>query len=237
MNAMRSISQRLLVRCLDILLASIGLVLTAPIIAAAAVILRVHYPYRVFFFQNRVGMDGRLFRILKLVTMVPDAERLPGGGITHDRDPRILPVGRFLRRTKVNELPQLINVLRGDMSIVGPRPVTWSGFQKYDDRSREQLGLMRPGVTGVASIVLFNEEELMSSIDVDRQRYHDQVIKPYKVELEYWYLNNMSVVLYVQVIIATVLTIVRHSPQLRSEWKGLPEPPRELRSNSAFRLQ
>ena len=227
----------LFLRVLDVAVSTIGIVMTSPILLAVTFLLHLHYPYRVLFRQDRIGYGGRSFKILKLVTMVPNAEHLPGGGITFERDPRILPLGRILRKTKINELTQLVNVLRGDMGIVGPRPTTLLGFSKYPKAAQDKLVQMRPGITGIASIILYNEEELLSSVDEDRQRYHDEVIKPYKVEIEHWYLKNQSLRLYIEVVIATILTLVDGAPRLFSWWHNLPQPPTELTANPAFRVR
>ena len=222
------------IRMLDLVIAMVSIFVAAPVFLAAAQILAVTYPHRIFFVQRRVGRHEELFGLIKFVTMVPGAEHMPGGSITHTRDPRISRVGRTLRRTKINELPQLWNVLRGHMSIVGPRPVTQAGHMKYGESGRRKLSQMAPGITGIGSIMLFNEEELISAIPGDPHQYHDEVIKPYKVELEHWFFRHQSIGLYLQVIVCTLLTLLHGRPTVRPSWRDLPLAPQRLRNNPAF---
>jgi lipopolysaccharide/colanic/teichoic acid biosynthesis glycosyltransferase len=143
-------------RLLDILLAAIALVLTAPVMLAVAFAVYAYDRGPVFFKQTRIGLGGRPFGMLKFRSMVVDAERR-GGFSTSEGDPRITPVGRFIRRTSLDELPQILNVFRGDMSIVGPRPDVPAQRDLYD---AEEWGLrhqVRPGITGLAQAMLRSE--------------------------------------------------------------------------------
>ena len=183
----------------------------------------------VFFFQERIGKQNKKFKLFKFSTMLRNSESIGTGTITLKNDPRILPVGRFLRISKINELPQLFNVLLGDMSIIGPRPLTETNFSYYNDETKKIIIKVRPGLSGIGSIVFRNEEEILTnsknSID-----FYKKVIAPYKGKLEVWFVSNNTVVNYFKLIIATLDAIF--FPSRRNVWslfKNLPIPPRELR--------
>lgn len=137
-------------RVLDVSVALLGLVLLAPVILACALLVRLTSPGPVIYAGERIGLGERRFRQLKLRTMAAGADR--GGFQTADRDPRVTPVGRWLRRTSLDELPQLVNVLRGEMSIVGPRPAAVAQLALYDDAQRRARASVRPGITGLAQV-------------------------------------------------------------------------------------
>jgi lipopolysaccharide/colanic/teichoic acid biosynthesis glycosyltransferase len=138
-------------RAIDVLVSAVALALAAPLLAAAALAIRRESPGGAIYRQRRIGKDGRPFEVLKLRTMVDGAERI-GAGFAVDRgDPRITRVGAFLRRTSIDELPNLLNVLRGDMSLIGPRPTLPHQVEAYDERQRGRLAI-RPGITGWAQV-------------------------------------------------------------------------------------
>ncbi|MBE2258147.1 MAG: sugar transferase, partial [Rhodobacteraceae bacterium] len=148
-------------RFLDILLSGLALIILAPLFVTIAVVLRLTGEREVFFVQQRVGKDGRKFGLLKFATMLKDSPNIGTGTVTVRDDPRVLPTGRFLRKTKVNELPQLLNILKGDMSIVGPRPQTQRCFDAFPNDVQEAIVKVRPGLSGIGSIVFRNEESLL----------------------------------------------------------------------------
>jgi len=143
--------QRALKRITDIVVACVGLLVLSPFFLVTALAIKLSSPGPVFFRQERVGKDGRIFRIFKFRTMIPNAVEHPLGYFTNDHDPRVTPVGRFLRHYSLDELPQLINILRGEMSLVGPRPTLEYQVAKYDEVQKRRL-LVKPGVTGLAQI-------------------------------------------------------------------------------------
>lgn len=167
-------------RLLDVAIAATGLVAGAPLLAVLAAAVKLDSPGPALFFQERVGRGNRVFRVAKLRTMYVDAERR-GPSITAARDPRITRVGTLLRRTKLDELPQLWNVLRGDMSLVGPRPEVPRYVATYRPEWRALLSV-RPGLTDVASLV-FRDEERLLGLARDRERAYAEVIMPMKLEL------------------------------------------------------
>jgi lipopolysaccharide/colanic/teichoic acid biosynthesis glycosyltransferase len=176
-------------RVVDVLLAGAGLVLTSPLLAAAAIATKLGDPGPMLYRQTRVGKDGADFELLKLRTMVLGAET-KGAGYAVDRgDPRITRVGRILRRTSVDELPQLWNVLRGEMSVVGPRPTLRYQVERYDERQRRRLDV-RPGLTGWAQV---NGRAALAWED--------------RIELDVWYVEHRSPLVDLKILLRTPLAL------------------------------
>ena len=189
-------------RALDIMLSLAGLLLLSPLLLLVAVVLRCTGEGEVFYRQQRIGLAGVEFGLFKFATMLKHSPSIGTGTITLRDDPRVLPVGRFLRKSKINELPQLLNVLLGDMSLVGPRPQTRRCFNAFPERSRASIVRVRPGLTGIGSLVFRNEEALMDGA-ADADRFYDDVIMPYKGKLEEWYVANASLGLYCKLLLLT----------------------------------
>jgi lipopolysaccharide/colanic/teichoic acid biosynthesis glycosyltransferase len=160
--------------------------------------------------------------------MLKDSPNLPGGYITVPDDPRLLPMGQFLRRTKINELPQILNVFIGQMSIVGYRPFVKQHYVLYSAEVKKYISSIRPGLTGIGSIVFRDEEEILHSV-TDRNYFHDKIITPYKGLLECWYVKNQGVKNYFFIIFCTVLSVLNIKKNI---WKkiftNLPVAPLEL---------
>ncbi len=178
----------------------LGLLLLWPVMLVIALLVKVRMPGGpALFSQLRVGKDGRLFTMYKFRTMSPE-----GGGSTVSvaGDARITPLGAKLRRYKLDELPQLWNVLRGDMSFVGPRPDVPGYADQLQGEDREMLQL-RPGITGPASLKYRNEEEILASVP-DPERYNDEVIFPDKVRINRYYLHHYSFWTDLRIIVATL---------------------------------
>ena len=176
-------------RALDVALAGIGLAVASPLLAAAALAVKLEDGGPVLFRQTRVGKDGGDFELLKLRTMVVDAER-QGAGFAVDRgDPRITRIGRVLRRTSIDELPQLWNVVRGDMSVIGPRPTLRYQVERYSERQRRRLDV-RPGLTGWAQI-------------------HGRATLPWeeRIELDVWYVEHRSARVDLKILLRTPLAL------------------------------
>ena len=199
-------------RILDVVLAGFGAMVTAPVVAALAVAVKVDTPGPAFFIQARVGRGGRAFRLAKLRTMVVDAERA-GPLVTTSGDPRITRVGAWLRKTKLDELPQLWNVLRGDMSIVGPRPEVEKYVARYRPEWRRLLDV-RPGLTDLASLTFRDEEGLLATAR-DRERAYAEVVMPMKLEVALRGLEHTSVLDDLVVIARTALSVVRPPDETR----------------------
>lgn len=193
----------MLSRAIDLLAAGIGLLLLSPLFALVAAAVKIDSPGPVFHRARRVGKDGVLFQLYKFRSMVTDADKR-GPGITATGDPRITRVGRFLRRTKIDELPQLINVLKGDMSLVGPRPEDPRYVALYTPEQRRVL-TVRPGITSAASLAYRHEEQLLSGPDWETV-YRTQVM-PAKLAIDLAYLERRTLVSDLKLILQTIVAI------------------------------
>ena len=162
--------------------------------------------------------------------MLKDSPKMGTGTVTVKNDPRVLPMGKFLRKTKVNELPQLINIFKGDMSIIGPRPQTQRCFDAFPKSAQIDITTVRPGLSGIGSVVFRSEENMMHA-NATPDGFYDNVIMPYKGKLESWYVRNNSVWNYLLLIVLTILVILTGSTRLIFYcYTSLPRPPEELNS-------
>ena len=151
------------------------------------------------------------------------------GTLTIDNDPRVLPFGVFLRKSKINELPQLFNILKGDMSIIGPRPLTREGFDVYTNDIKNQIMQVRPGLSGIGSIVFSNEEAFLNNEENPIDFYRN-IIAPFKGELEVWFVSNKTIGVYFFAIFATIWVMLFSEKKIVwSIFSDLPEPPDELK--------
>ncbi len=222
-------------RFFDVLFATCAIVVLFPFMIPIMIGLKLTGEHYIFYEQTRIGKGGREFQLLKFATMLKDSPNLPGGMYTMKEDPRILPMGKFLRKTKINELPQLINILRGDMSIIGYRPTVKDQYYDYPTDARRKMATSLPGLSGIGSIVFRNEEEMLQEASDDeegKKRFYREVISPYKSALECWYIDHKSIFMYFKLIALTVDAV--QNPKSRRWWrelrrKGLPKPPKELR--------
>lgn len=196
----------LIKRLFDILAASTGLVLLAPVFAAAALAIRLDSPGPALFRQERVGKGGVPFLILKFRTMYVGAEAR--GQITRGADPRVTPVGAVLRRWKIDELPQLVNVVRGEMSLVGPRPEVPRYVACYPAAVREAVLSVQPGITDWASICFREEGEVLGT-DADPERRYVEEILPIKLDYCMRYVNDHGFFTDLKIIFMTLRAIVR----------------------------
>lgn len=194
----------------DKLFALLGLIMLSPVLLIVAILIKVKMPGPILFCQKRVGQHGRLFTVYKFRSMTVskqaetvDKSSKDGTSIAAEELNRITPLGEKLRRYKLDELPELWNVLIGDMSFVGPRPDVPGYADKLDGKDRDILKL-KPGITGPASLKYRNEEELLANVDNPKQ-YNDEVIYPDKVRINLYYLNHYSFIKDIQMIICTVL--------------------------------
>ncbi len=171
----------------------------------------------IFYYQKRLGYQNQEFFIWKFATMLLNSPNMNGGIITTKNDPRITPMGGFLRKTKINEFPQLINVLRGEMSFVGPRPVMPQSFAEYPDHVKEVIYNVPPGITGIGSIVYRDEEDIILKATEEGKTAWDVYTKeiyPYKGELEKWYQQNQSFRLDLLILFCTAWVIIFPSSNL-----------------------
>ena len=215
-------------RLLDIVLSGLALLVLSPLLLPVVLILRLTGEGEVFFRQDRIGLHGKTFGLLKFATMLKNSPNLGTGTVTVKDDPRVLPFGRFLRKTKLNELPQLLNIFTGDMSVIGPRPQTRRCFDAFPARSQEQIVKVRPGLSGIGSIVFRDEEDLMHA-SAEPERFYDEDIMPYKGALEEWYVAHQGLWTYLCSIVVTAWVVV--FPASTVFWRvfrDLPLPPPEL---------
>lgn len=192
-------------RCFDIAAASVGLLITAPVSVVAGLATWVSSPGPVLFVQTRIGLDGREIKVHKFRTMRVGP---PGRMITDGRDPRITSTGAVLRRTKVDELPQLWDVLRGSMSIVGPRPEVREYVEQWPPGLRPVILSVRPGITDPATILLRNEQELLAE-QPDPERFYVNELLPEKAHMYADYVNQRSLLGDIKLIVATLRALVR----------------------------
>ena len=213
-------------RIIDVLLALLALLVLLPLFIPIVVILLLTGEHKVFYLQTRVGYKNQNFKILKFATMLSNSANMGSGSLTLKNDPRVLPFGSFLRKTKINELPQILNIIIGDLSIVGPRPQMQVDFEKYSDDVQGKIYNVRPGLTGIGSII-FRDEESLISLAAENENPHDfykRVIAPYKGELEIWYHSHRSLFLDFQLIFMTAWAIVSPETRLYEKWfKDLPK--------------
>ncbi len=208
-------------RVLDVLLSGFLMIVLPPLYLIVSILLRRAggHPSRekldVLFRQGRVGRSGAEFTLLKFTTMANGSA--VAGDITYGGDPRVLPVGRWLSALKIDELPQLWNTFVGEMSLVGPRPLTPRAFHCYSPRVQEVVKSMRPGVTGVGSLVFRNEDRILAQAPGDPKEYYDEVIIPLKGQLETWYFAHRS--LYIDVLILACTLVAVPWPRSRLHFK------------------
>jgi lipopolysaccharide/colanic/teichoic acid biosynthesis glycosyltransferase len=219
-----------MIRILDIFLSFLALIVFFPFGLVIALVLKCTGEGEIFYVQERIGNRGRQFGLFKFATMVKNSPAIGAGDITVKDDPRVLPVGKFLRKTKLNEVPQLINILVGDMSVVGPRPQTPKNFDYFPSEGKQVILSMRPGLTGIGSIVFRDEESIVERSGKSVEECYRQIIGPYKAELEGWYRDRQNVITYFLLIAITAWVIICPRSEIyRQIWSSLPPLPDTLR--------
>ncbi|MCX7987078.1 MAG: sugar transferase [Bacteroidales bacterium] len=193
-----------MIRFFDILLSAIGLIILLPFFFLIAIAIKLSSKGPVFFLQKRVGKGNKDFFLIKFRTMYEDAEK-KGLLTVGEKDPRITPIGFFLRKYKIDELPQLINVLKGEMSMVGPRPEVRRYVDLYTEEQKQILNY-RPGITDLASIVYINESEILKKAD-NPEEYYINHIMPHKINLNLEYLKKPTIGKYFSIIFKTFFSI------------------------------
>lgn len=197
--------QKLLKGIADKLGAFIGLVFTSPIFLTVAIALKIKKEH-VFFLQERIGLDQQPFKMYKFTTMIQGSEN--HGSITRSNDMRITKLGAILRKFKLNEVPQLINVLKGEMSFVGPRPLPKSELERYyTPIDRARIYSAKPGITGRASMEFSDEEDCLGKVE-NFEEYFAKVIVPQKAKLEIWYVENWSIFLDLKIFFGTIFKLI-----------------------------
>lgn len=224
-------------RFFDILFSALALFVLSPLFVPIAILLRMTGEGEIFYLQERIGKNGNLFKLYKFATMLKNSPSLGTGTVTVKNDPRILPVGKFLRKTKINELPQLLNIFFGDMSFIGPRPLTQQTFKAYSGETQSIIGQVRPGLSGIGSIIFRGEEDILAGANGSLD-FYSTAIAPYKGALEIWYVKNNNLTNYFKAIIITLIVVL--FPKSQAAWltfKGLPVPPDNLKFALNFKKE
>jgi len=218
-----------MIRFFDIVFSGIAIVILFPFMIPIIIGLKLTGEHDIFYKQRRIGKGGKEFDVLKFATMLRNSPNMPGGVLTQKNDPRILPMGKFLRKTKINELPQLINIFIGQMSVIGPRPQAKRHYDLYSDKVKSFIDTVPPGLSGLGSVVFRNEEEMLNDVDGNRDDFHDTIIAPYKGELEIWFVQHRTISIYFKLIWLTILAVLKPKSSLwRTAFKNLPPVPAEL---------
>lgn len=217
----------LLKRVFDILSSGISIFILSPLIIPVIIGLKLTGEGYILYKQERIGYKNKPFLIWKFATMLKDSASMPGGIMTTKNDPRITPMGGFLRKSKINELPQLFNIFFGSMSVVGPRPVMRVSFESYPNKVQKVIYNVRPGLTGIGSIIFRDEEELITNVKNnggDTWSFYKDKIYPFKGELEIWYQNNISFFLDLKIIFITAWVIFNPNSKIYNKlFKDLPK--------------
>ena len=217
----------LLKRTFDILSSGIAILILSPLLIPIIIGLKLTGEGYVFYKQERVGYKNKPFLIWKFATMLKNSSKMPGGIMTTKKDPRITPMGGFLRKSKINELPQLFNIFFGQMSVVGPRPLMKVSFEAYPKEIQKVIYNVKPGLTGIGSIIFRDEEKLITDVKNnggDFWDFYKNTIYPFKGNLELWYQNNKSFSLDIKLIFLTAWVIMIPDSKLYEKWfKDLPK--------------
>lgn len=212
-------------RFIDILISFSVLFILAPFLSVLVIILKMTGEHRVMFKQDRIGYKLENFGLYKFVTMRSSNSPIPENAFSPSNYSRVTPLGKFLRFTKINELPQLFNVLKGDMSLVGPRPLISVSFDMYPKEVKDKIYFLKPGLTGIGSIVFRDEEKYFANAASDMEEYYKTNIIPYKGTLETWYYDNQSFRLDIIILFLTTVAIIL--PKLKLHYKVLRKLPVE----------
>lgn len=212
-------------RIFDFSVSLILIVLLSPLFIILILALIIFNKADIFYFQKRIGLQRKTFNIIKFSSMLRDSVNMAGGAVTVRNDPRVTKIGKILRITKLNELPQLFNVLIGDMSFVGPRPIMEQGYSMYSEEAKTALFETKPGITGISSVVFRDEEILATNCGMDPKSFFIKYVLPYKSRLELWYFNNKSFRIDFMLLILTAIKIF--FPGSKIEFKIFPTLPRD----------
>ena len=211
-------------RIIDIILSGVAIILLSPILLLIIITLKLTGEGEIFYLQERVGHKKKIFMIYKFATMVKNSPNIGSGDVTLRNDPRVTKVGKFLRESKMNELPQLFNIFMGDISVIGPRPLMRAGFNRYSMNFRNSVYNVKPGLTGIGSVVFRDEERILTESELTPHECYKEIILPYKGELEIWYQSNCSLFLDLQLTFITAWVIIFPTSKLYEKWfKDLPK--------------
>lgn len=193
-------------RHFDIFTSLIALIILIPLFIPIMIILRFSGEGEVFYFQKRIGRNNKPFFITKFATMLKDSPNIGSGEHTMQNDPRVLPIGKFLRKSKINELPQIWDIFIGKMSWVGPRPTTPGHHALYPEYYTEVMTNHVPGITGIGSIIFRDEESILSRSKSHEDCYANEIV-PYKAEVEKWYKENRTFLMDIMLMLITAWVV------------------------------
>ena len=217
----------ILKRTFDIITSGIAILILSPMLIPIIIGLRLTGEGYIWYKQERLGYKNKPFLIWKFATMLKNSANMTGGYITVKKDPRLTPMGDFLRKSKINELPQLFNIFMGYMSVVGPRPVMKVSFQAYPDNVKKVIYDVKPGLTGIGSIIFRDEEELITNVKNkggDIHEFYVNKIYPFKGELEIWYQNHKTFLIDLKIIFVTAWVIFKPTSRIYEKlFKTLPK--------------
>jgi len=210
-------------RLLDIVVSLIALIVCLPLFIPIMIILKLTGEGYIFYLQDRIGLHNKPFSIWKFATMLKNSPSLGTGDVTIKNDSRVLPMGKFLRKSKINELPQIINVLNGTMSIVGARPLMLNSFEQYSPEVKAVIYNTPPGITGIGSLIFRDEETIIDRSGMDPRTFYEKHILPYKGKVEVWYQQHKSFWLDIRIIVFTAwLVLFPHSKIVERAFPTLP---------------
>jgi len=207
-------------RVMDFTLSLSALIVLLPLFIPIVLILKFTGEGEIFYLQSRVGHKGKKFSLYKFATMLKASPSIGSGTITLQNDPRVLPIGKFLRSTKINELPQILNIIKGEISIVGPRPQTEECFSYFPQEYHSDLLELKPGLTGIGSIVFRDEESIIGNSKKSYSDCYREDIMPYKARLELWYKKNRSIKNDIIIIFLTAFAIISPKTNLCNSFFG-----------------
>jgi lipopolysaccharide/colanic/teichoic acid biosynthesis glycosyltransferase len=223
-----------MIRIFDVFLSGIALIVLAPLFLPIMLILKCSGEGEIFFLQERVGKNREMFKLFKFATMLKDSPSMGTGTVTMKNDPRVLPVGSFLRKTKINELPQLLNIFLGHMSVIGPRPQAPRCFEAFPAEAQDIIVQIKPGLSGVGPIVFRGEEDILEG-HAGTLDFYNNVIGPYKGKVEAWYVDKQNLIVYLSLILITVWVVLfPKSDLIWRLFKNLPVPPDNLKNDLNF---
>ncbi|MFY7964214.1 MAG: sugar transferase [Chitinophagaceae bacterium] len=211
-------------RTADIFVALLAIMILLPLLLPILIILKCTGEGEIFYKQDRVGFKNQIFMIWKFATMLKNSPNMGTGDITLRNDPRVTPAGNFLRKTKLNELPQLVNILKGDMSFVGPRPLMPRGFEDFPEDLKYKVYDATPGLTGAGSVLFRDEELILTQSGLPPREAYKQIVQPYKAKLEIWYQQNQSLYVDFMLLFLTVWVVIFPTSDLMFKvFKNLPK--------------
>nr|WP_297705272.1 sugar transferase [uncultured Butyrivibrio sp.] len=216
-------------RFFDVLFSLLAIIILLPFMIPIMIGLKLTGEHDIFYGQSRVGKGGKEFKLLKFATMLRNSPNLPGGLFTAENDPRMLPMGPFLRKTKINELPQLLNILAGQMSVIGYRPQVRKQYNFFPEEDQKVMATDIPGLSGLGAVVFRDEEEMLRKVD-NHEEFYEKIISPYKSKLECWYIENKSLKNYFKLIWLTIKAVIKPGDDSWKKLNNLPEMPEELKT-------